>query len=135
MADSRSNWRRGVLAAESVLLGTLVGAGVNLLSGGWNWPLAAGLLTAVAAWAVLEWYRAVHDSPSEAPGQPEMAGPPGGGRSIMVKSIMVKQSAGRVAGRMTGVRGGLAASETISVDQRANAVESGGEVTGYTDGS
>src|ERR1700744_893254 len=84
---SNPSQRRGLRAAASVILGTLVGAGTNVLTGDWNWAVGVAVGVAILVWAALEWHRAVDEN-----------------RGSQVGAIHVIQKLRRVAGQLTGVR-------------------------------
>jgi len=113
------NGHRGGWAALSMVLGALVGAGVNLLTDSWNWTIAGAVMAALIIWAAIEWHRA-------ATGVSANRGPTG-------PEIGVVQNVRRVAGKLTGVRRRADASGPVRVRQTSDYVEAGGEVTGYTD--
>jgi hypothetical protein len=118
---TNSTWQRGLRAATSIVLGTLVGAGVNVLTGAWSWTIAACVAIAVMAWAALEWWRAAREG--GAGGEDETSG-----------RIDIVQRVGRNHGRLTGVQGTTDAAH-VTVRQEVDDVATGGEITGYTDGS
>ncbi|MFC6092241.1 hypothetical protein [Saccharothrix lopnurensis] len=54
--------RRAVQVTSSVVTGTVVAVLVNLITQGWSWPTAAGLVVAVVVAVVVEWWRGGADT-------------------------------------------------------------------------
>jgi hypothetical protein len=122
MADRRLIRRRGLRAAQSVVLGALVAVGINVLTGTWNWALAVAVGVVILAWATLEWRRAVADNEPMSEHDDDSS-----------VGIRVSQNVDRVAGKLTGVGGASDVTE-INVRQDVGEVDRGGEVIGYVDG-
>lgn len=125
MVKSRAHLdRRGAAAAGSVVLGTAVGAVVNVLTSAWSWTVAAAGGIALVSWAVLE-YRRAKGEPEPAAG-PAATAPGAGG-------IEVAQDLGRVGGHVVGVSlaDGSTSTGRAKVRQKAVEVAEGAEIVGY----
>ena len=71
----RGSTRQGLLAGVSTLLAVVVGVLINMVTGGWTWPLGAGLAALVAGWAGFEVWRFNRAEPGgdEQPREPAVA--------------------------------------------------------------
>jgi len=114
--SSRRN--RAIAAAGSVAAGTATGFLTNILTGLWNWALATGLIGMVVLWAGIEAWRANSDTDTVFPG------------------ISVVQRAGRVTGKIIGVRRpSEKLRQPVLVDQTFTEVAEGGSAIGYDSAS
>jgi hypothetical protein len=131
MANRRAVRLSGLLAALSVVLGTLVGAGASLLVGRWNGGLAVGIAVCLLVWAAL----AAQESRREL--KPELDGPPEPGlaeadQPELSPPVNIDQRTDTVTGELTGYSG-HAADHEIIIKQDVGLITKDGKVTGYTD--
>lgn len=101
-------------AAISIVMGSLVGAGVNLSTGRPTPAIVVGTVVLVVCWAGLEAWRAARPT-----AKPESTG-----------AVTVEQDAGHVDGKLTGYRGGPAGG-AVEVRQKIERAGSGSEIIGY----
>ncbi|MET8173331.1 hypothetical protein [Streptomyces clavifer] len=118
-------------AALSVVLGVLVGAGVNILTGQWSWTVAAGVFAVVVAWAALEWRRSLSGSANNRTGPPVPPVPPSG--AVRPGRVDVDLDVRELRGEATGARRSAASAATgeTSVRGSFDTVDENGKFIGY----